>query len=173
MWRCCYVHMGWHCMCMWNVFEYSTNAIQLICLYSKNDNLIMCTLYGTPNDGVHGNPSTTTDFKLAMMHLMDVLTGFSPFPDIIIRGDFNLPHVSWSSVSPAAGASTEEQLMLYFLSKFSNTLLVFLHQMFMKNPGRVLKFCKCVSHSFQTCTHAQRRSVFISRNYSSKCYLLF
>ena len=92
-----------------------------------------------PNDPAHGNPSTATDFKLAMKRLMDVLTSFSPFPDIIIGGDFNLPHVSWPSRSPATGASTEEQLMLNFLNEFSNTM--FLHQIVTKpthKDGNVL-----------------------------------
>ena len=70
--------------------------------------------------------STSTNFKYAMKQLTNVLIRFSPFPDIIIGGDFNLTHVSWPNRSPATGASTEEQLMLNTLNEFSNTL--FLHQ---------------------------------------------
>ena len=74
-----------------------------------------------------------------MKQLTNLLIMFSPFPDIIIGGDFNLPHVIWPSGSPATGASTEEQVMLNILNEFSNTL--FRHQIGAKpthNAGNIL-----------------------------------
>ena len=67
------------------------------------------------------------DFKTALRRLANVLSSFDPAPDIIVGGDFNLPHVKWPDGSPLPGASTEEQLMLNFLNEISNTL--FLHQL--------------------------------------------
>ena len=44
----------------------------------------------------------------------------SPTPDIIICGDFNLPHARWNSSTCATGASKEEQTMFHDLCSFAN-----------------------------------------------------
>ena len=43
-------------------------------------------------------------------------------PDIIVGGDFNLPHASWPEGLPKSGATVSERQMLNALNEFSNEL---------------------------------------------------
>ena len=41
-----------------------------------------------------------TDLKAALNKLVSSLSEITPAPDIILGGDFNLPHVSWPEGEP-------------------------------------------------------------------------
>ena len=77
------------------IASYSTDAIQSLCLYSKTENLAIAVLYRQPDDSHHGHPSTPANFKKALNHLKNPLLKISPAPDIVLGGDFNLPHAVW------------------------------------------------------------------------------
>ena len=43
-----------------------------------------------------------------------------PTPDIIITGDFNLPHTKWPEGIPTPGATSDEKLMINILNNLSD-----------------------------------------------------
>ena len=71
--------------------------------YSKVENIAIACLYRQPDDIAHGHPSTASNLKTALDKLVAGLAGLSPAPDIILGGDFNLPHVSWPAGTPSQG----------------------------------------------------------------------
>ena len=77
------------------IVKHSSESVQLLCLYSKVENLAVACLYRQPDDKAHGHPSTPNDLRVALNKLVSGLAGLNPAPDIILGGDFNLPHVSW------------------------------------------------------------------------------
>ena len=102
------------------IFSHSTDAIQLLCLYSKAENIAIITVYRQPDDKTHGHPSTPNDLKIALARLKSELQKLQPTPDIVMGGDFNLPHAVWPEGTPSQGASIDERLMLNTLNEFSN-----------------------------------------------------
>ena len=106
------------------VVKYASEPVQLICLYSKAENLALACLYRQPDDSVHGHPSTPNDLKAALNKLVSSLSEITPAPDIILGGDFNLPHVSWPEGEPSRGASLNDKLMLNHVNEMCNQLLL-------------------------------------------------
>ena len=96
----------------------------MICLYSAVENLAILILYRQPDDKYHGHPSTPNDFTLPLNRVKNVLTALSPTPDIVLGGDFNLPHASWPEGTPTPGATIDERSMLNALNEFSNELFL-------------------------------------------------
>ena len=79
-----------------------------------------------PDDSAHGHPSKSADFKKALNRLKNTIPKFSPTPDIIIGGDFNLPYMSWPGGGCKPGEFNEERLMINALNELCNE--IFLHQ---------------------------------------------
>ena len=48
----------------------------------------------------------------------------TPSPDIILGGDFNLPHINWPGATPSKGASVDERNMLNIINDVCNSLLL-------------------------------------------------
>ena len=106
------------------LLSYSTNSIQLLSLYSKSENLVIATLYRQPNDKAHGNPSTPGDLKIALARLNTAISEITPTPDIILGGDFNVPHVNWPEGIPSNRATLEEKQMINHLNELCNELFL-------------------------------------------------
>ena len=106
------------------ILIYSTSSVQLLCLYSKVENLVLACLYRQPDDSVHGNPSTPADLQSALNRFMTAIDGLQPAPDIILGGDFNLPGINWRDCTPAAGATKDEKSMLNLMNEMCNELLL-------------------------------------------------
>ena len=82
-------------------------------------NLIVCAIYRQPNDVVGNNISTSEQFESLINQLSAVLDSQQvPLPNVLIGGDFNLPHISWPACSPSPGASRDEKLMIALLNNF-------------------------------------------------------
>ena len=82
--------------------------------------MIIITVYRQPNDEKGGHPSKNNEFKHALKKLKEVLLKFAgKLPDILMCGDFNLPHAKWPECEFSSGASSEERLMLEELKEFS------------------------------------------------------
>lgn len=108
------------------LFTYSSEAIQLLCLFSKEENLALAVLYRQPDDKTHGHPSTPSDFKAALNGLATSILGIqnATLPEIIFGRDFNLPHTAWPSGTPSTGANTEEKIMIKYLNEFCCDLML-------------------------------------------------
>ncbi|HAO14984.1 MAG TPA: hypothetical protein DDE71_05440, partial [Tenacibaculum sp.] len=88
-------------------------AIEVLGLHIKVKNLILIILYRQPDNRAGGHPSTHVHFKEALDILHEAFMQLpNPTPDIIMCGDFNLPHAVWPMGEIKSGASTDEQTMI-------------------------------------------------------------
>ena len=109
------------------IFSHSSECVQLMCLYSKSENLALLVIYRQPDDRYHGHPSTPNDFITPINRVKNLLGSMSPIPDIVFGGDFNLPNVKWPEGSPTPGCTSDERQMLNALNEFSNDLFMSQH----------------------------------------------
>ena len=102
--------------------SYSNGVNEMLCLYSKSLNLIVTVVYRQPDDSAHGNPSGNYEFKMLLSELHKAILSIgSPTPNIIVGGDFNLPHTQWNNCTPAKGCPKREKLMIWSLHDFVGT----------------------------------------------------
>ena len=102
------------------LFVYSSGVIEALCLKLEALNLWMCVVYRQPDDPLGGHKSRSEEFSSFLERLGEELASLpTPTPNIIIAGDFNLPHASWPSGAPSRGAAPEERKMLEMLSTLS------------------------------------------------------
>lgn len=125
-----YVRDNTACSCE-ILFSHSSECVQMLCLYSSLENIAIMIVYRQPDDKYNGHPSTDADFNVPLKNAKDTLLKLNPSPNIIIGGDFNLPHVSWPEGKPTPGATIHERSMIHSLNEFSNDL--FLSQ-YVKKP---------------------------------------
>ena len=102
------------------VFNYSSEVIDALCLNFIGLNLLACLVYRQPDDQVGGHRSTAEEFSTFVDKLNEEIASLpTPTPNIILGGDFNLPHASWPSGESTQGAPPDERRMLQVLSNFS------------------------------------------------------
>ena len=122
-----------------------------------------------------GNRSTVLEFKPALDKLNTFLNDLpSPTPNIILGGDFNLPHILWSSNTMNSAAPKDEKDIFNSLSKFLDEH--FLHQHINKSThiaGNILDlvFTNNINllHSFE-CLQIPRS---VSDHHIVECYTQF
>ena len=103
------------------IINFSNEAIEVLGLHIKVKNLILIILYRQPDNRAGGHPSTHVHFKEALDILHEAFMQLpNPTPDIIMCGDFNLPHAVWPMGEIKSGASTDEQTMIKDLKYFTN-----------------------------------------------------
>ena len=108
--------------------SYSNGVIEILGLYSKADNIYIGVVYRQPNDPTGGNKSGLAEFKSALSKLKQKLDELpTPTPNIIICGDFNLPHCNWESGEPTSGATKDEKEMLSTLKDLSEEFFLKQH----------------------------------------------
>ena len=96
--------------------------IESIGLSIPSLNLILIVTYRSPDqadktkDGIvikKRHRSTAKEFKCYLVQLRKFLKSLpSPTPDILMKGDYNLPHADWVTGECKAGASSDEQEMV-------------------------------------------------------------
>ena len=139
------------------IFNLSNWVVEALGVHGKAENLVLIVLYRQPDDLIGRHRSTSAEFRQTLRELRSALNSLpSPTPDVIMCGDFNLPHVSWPGGTPCTGASREEKTMAQDLSELMEE-----HVLFQQIPksthkrGNVLDLCFCnnpdFSHSYQ-CT---------------------
>ena len=99
--------------------NYSNGAVEVLAIYSKELGLHIACVYRQPDNQT--NRSTSKTFKQAIDRLHTALAGISQ-QNIVITGDFNLPHTDWSTgnMTKLPGASKDEQEMIEMLDNFAN-----------------------------------------------------
>lgn len=81
------------------LISFSDGVIEMLCIYSKHEHLLLAVLYRQPDDNAHGFSSSSTQYTSAINLLTNTInTMLEEKPDIIIGGDFNLPHANWNQV---------------------------------------------------------------------------
>ena len=105
------------------ILEFSNSVVEVLCLYSRVENLLLIVFYRQPDDVAHGHPSTSKQFNEALMELKKAIDPLDqPLPDIFMGGDFNLPLIDWQNNQPEIGCSKDTKLMFNLLTEFTNDL---------------------------------------------------
>ena len=107
-----------------SILSHSAGGVEIEAIHSNKEKLVIATLYRQPDDSIHGRPSGNNEFRAALRALSTAVHKLDYTPDIIIGGDFNLPHTSWPDCSPTHGCPKEERNMIETLQNFSNDLLL-------------------------------------------------
>ena len=95
------------------ILKVSTGVIEILGLHVKSLDLVILVVYRQPDDQVGGHRSTNREFKAALEEVKKALENLpTPSPDILLCGDFNLPHISWPDATPTKKATKEIKLML-------------------------------------------------------------
>ncbi|XP_066936771.1 uncharacterized protein [Clytia hemisphaerica] len=107
------------------IYSHKSPSVQLLCVYSKTENLAMLVIYRQPDDKSNGNPSTAKDLLTPLKGAKQALSALEPVPNIIFGGDFNIPKSTWPDGLPKTGCSMEERPMLndlnrLFMSQYVN-----------------------------------------------------
>ena len=102
-----------------SILQFSNGVVEAQCLYSKKMHLAIVNLYRQPDNKIHR--STCKEFHQAIKKVSDTIAALrAPSPDIIMTGDFNLPHVDWSNCSTTSGITNDERKMFDLLCSFAN-----------------------------------------------------
>ena len=103
------------------MFTYSSDVVDAMCLKLVALNLVVCTVYRQPDDPAGGHRSTADEFDAFVREFSANISSLpTPTPNIILAGDFNLPHAEWPSGTPGQGAPPDERKMLDILANLSS-----------------------------------------------------
>ena len=94
------------------VISHSDGNVEACGVYSKSENIFFVVLYRQPDDRKEGNRPTKQQFLQVTNSIQNFINSISPTLDIILGGDFNLPHAKWDSFTHKSGASLDEQRMI-------------------------------------------------------------
>ena len=99
------------------VVQFSNGVVELLCVYSKTLNQCIVVVYRQPDYKDHR--SQFTHFSNALNELNKFVSAVQGCtPQMIICGDFNLPHINWSEGLPCLRPSvTEENKMAFALNE--------------------------------------------------------
>ena len=90
--------------------------------------MLIANIYRQPDDIIRNNRSTCKEFNEAIDELLKTIRKIhTRMPNIIITGDFNLPHTKWPEGTPSKVATADEQNMLKKLNEVADELLLTQH----------------------------------------------
>ena len=107
-----------------NILTFSNGVIELLVIYSKIENLVIACIYRQPDDVAGSNRSTSMQLNRALSSFHNLVDTFDPVPNIIMLGDFNLPHIQWPFCTATKGASRDEKQMIETLNDFMDNLFL-------------------------------------------------
>ena len=96
------------------VFTFGNGVIEAMGVMIKPVNLLLIATYRSPdNRNTRGKRSTNKEFSPYLTALRNFLCSLqSPTPDILLMGDYNLPHANWLTGECIPGATSDEQTMV-------------------------------------------------------------
>ena len=110
------------------LLTFSNGVIESICLHLKSLNLVIINTYRSPDNNPKskdGTPkenhprSTAKQLNHFLRELRKVLQSLpAPNPDVLMMGDYNLPHANWITGLCTSGASKDEQEMVSAIYNF-------------------------------------------------------
>lgn len=91
------------------MIDFSNGVVEVLGVLVKSLNLLLIVVQ-QPDDTIGGHRSTHIQFKEAITEVKSYLRRLSsPLPDIMLCGDFNLPHACWPEGSVRSGCSDDER----------------------------------------------------------------
>ena len=83
-------------MMLKKILQYSNSIIDTLGLYVKAKNMILIKVYRLLDNPAGGHRSANVEFMRALNDVKNIFSSLkTPAPDILLCGDFNLPHFSW------------------------------------------------------------------------------
>ena len=117
---------------MEEVLSFSNGVVEVLGLYSKRNNLLLFAMYRQPDDIVGGNRSTSVEFKEVISKIRGIATTYTePMPDIMLVGDFNLPHAVWPEGQIGHSCPKDEREMIQTLMDLAGEFFL---QQFIEKP---------------------------------------
>ena len=90
------------------ILSYSNGVIESLGVHVSELNLVIITTYRSPDTLRHR--STNREFTMYLEELKRTLRALpTPTPDIVLMGDYNLPHADWLTGECSPGACRDEQ----------------------------------------------------------------
>ena len=103
------------------ILKYSNGAVEVLVLHVKQLNAVLIVVYRHPDDPNGRIRSTANQLAPALEAIRKSLDELpSPVPELIMCGDFNLPHALWSSRAISPGATSDEQRMIEMIHNFAD-----------------------------------------------------
>ena len=103
------------------IFSFSNGVVESLGVHIKSRDLVVIIVYPQPYDREGRHRSGNKEFKLSLNEIHSVLNNLpSPIPDVLLCGDFNLPHALWTNGTCASGATKDEQCMIQDLYALAN-----------------------------------------------------
>lgn len=155
------------------IINFSNSVVEVLGLHIKAEDLVLIVIYRQPDDPAGGHRSTSCEFRQALRKIESALESLpSPSPDVIMCGDFNLPHVLWPEGVVKPGATKEERIMTQELISVVNEHYLFQQIMYPTHRcGNILDLCFSnnpgLLHSHQ-CT-----STIFSDHHIVECYTAY
>ena len=153
--------------------NFSNGVVEVLGLHIKAEDLVLIVIYRQPDDPTGGHISTSAEFRQSLRKIESALESLpSPSPDVILCGDFNLPHVLWPEGTVKPGATKEEQIMAQDLLSLVNEHYLFQQSMHPTHRcGNILDLCFSnnpeLLHSYQ-CTRT-----ILSDHHIVECYTAY
>ena len=103
------------------LIKYSNGAVEILVLHVKKLNVVLIVVYRHPDDPNGRIRSTVNQFAPALEAVRASLAELpTPVPELIMCGDFNLPHALWSSRAISPGATSDEKTMIELTQNFAD-----------------------------------------------------
>ena len=138
------------------LLKYSNGAVDILVLHVKHLNAVMIVVYRHPDDPNGRARSTKQQLSPALDAVRSVLDELpNPIPELIMCGDFNLPHALWDRKLISSGATPDEKRMIELTQNFADEY--FMSQLISgptQRSGNTLDLCfsnnPSLLHSYDT-----------------------
>ena len=80
------------------LLSYSNGVVEAVVVFSEKENLLICSIYRQPDDSSHNHKSGSYELSQALHAISNAISQLEGTPDILICGDFNMPHANWEAI---------------------------------------------------------------------------
>ena len=95
------------------LLRYSNGAVDVLVLHIEHLNVALTVIYRHPDDPNGRVRSTANQYAPALEAVRSSLSELAtPTPELIMCGDFNLPHALWDTRTISPGATADEKKMI-------------------------------------------------------------
>ena len=107
------------------ILTFSNGAVEVLGVHIKPRNILLFVVYRQPDDS-NGDRSTSSEFKEALDKIENSLKSIqAPYPEVVLCGDFNLPHMDWKNSAQRPGGTKAEKCMMQQLEELMSEFFLF------------------------------------------------